>query len=72
MPAPKGLRFKSSPLTGDHAGGIVADIKRGKGTGEEATSIPPFEKDNQDASIPQSEKDKEGPDIEKVQDGADE
>lgn len=67
MPAPKGLRFKSSPLTG--AGGVVAEnSKRG---GEEGASIPRFEKDNQEGSIPRLLKDKEGPDIEKAQDGAD-
>ncbi|KAH9840774.1 uncharacterized protein C8Q71DRAFT_701988 [Rhodofomes roseus] len=54
MPAPKGLRFKSSPLTGERTGLIVAEhIKRERSAGEE------------DGSIPRLEKDKEGPDIEK-------
>ncbi|KZT63556.1 DUF21-domain-containing protein [Daedalea quercina L-15889] len=58
MPAPKGLRFKSSPLTGDRTGVIVAEqLKRVKGASEE------------DGSIPRPEKDKEGPDIENAQDG---
>ncbi|KAH9916543.1 uncharacterized protein B0H18DRAFT_1038241 [Fomitopsis serialis] len=61
MTAPKGLRFKSSPLTGERTGLIVAEhIKRERSMGEEVESIPG------------PEKDKEGPDIEGPDAGSDE
>lgn len=62
-PAPKGARFKSSPLTGDRTGVVVAERVKQRYTQSDSGHERGPSAAEMDSRIPNFEKDKDGPDI---------